>query len=175
MDTSLKTILDSAEFNAFLATAKSFCNFIETSTLTGKEFLIASQDLLLELYRTAKKLTDAGVADSNKEIELPEEEYKKILRSIGQRQPFQYYWIPIDPIIEDDYEYQEGVGDVTDDVGEIYRRLKSGLLLLESDLTDDKINAVWQFKFDAESSWNDHCINALHATHHYLEKHKYDE
>ena len=175
MDTSLKTILDSAEFNAFLTAAKSFCNFIETSPLTGKEFLLASQDLLLELYRTARKLTDAGVADSKEDVDLPDEEYKQIRKFIGQRQPFQYYWIALDPIIETEDEHTEGVGDVTDDVSEIYRDLKSSLLLLESDSTDDKTNAVWQLKFDFDQHWNDHCINALHATHHYLEKHKYDE
>jgi hypothetical protein len=175
MNTSLKTILDSAEFNAFLTAAKSFCNFIETSTLTGREFLFASQDLLIELYRTAIKLTDAGVADSHESIDIPDEEYKKILKSIGQRQPFQYYWIALNPIIEGEYKYDEGVGDVTDDVAEIYRELKPALLLLESDSEDDKTNAVWELKFGFDNHWNDHCINALHATHHYLEKHKYDE
>src|SRR5215211_9290435 len=130
MDTSLKTILDSAGFNEFLTAAKSFCNFIETSPLAGKEFLLVSQDLLLELYRTARKLTDAGVADSNESADLPDEEYRKILKSIGQRQPFQYYWIALNPI-EIENAYEEGVGDITDDLGDIYRDLKPALLLLE--------------------------------------------
>lgn len=133
------------------------------------------QDHLLALYTPARKLTDAGVADSNDPPEVPDDEVKRILKFVGQKMPFQYYWIAMNPIIEAEYDHDEGVGDVADDLTDIYRDLKRALSLMESDSEDDKMNAVWRLKFDFDHHWNDHCIDALHAIHNYLEKHKHDE
>lgn len=63
-------------------------------------------------------------------------------------------------------------GDLTDDLGDIYKDLKTFLTEFEKDDDDVKQNALWQLKWSFDNHWNDHCMDAIYALHHFLKHEK---
>ena len=51
---------------------------------------------------------------------------------------------------------------MSDDLGDIYRDVKEGLLLLAEGLSAD---AVWHWRFNFWSHWGEHSVNALRIIH----------
>jgi hypothetical protein len=155
----------------FLTIARTYCSFIEsTDTGSSNEFLSSAQEILLDLYQMGKKLPEVDVIDKDFQDLLSDADYKTALKNIGRRCPFQYYWNVLDPFNFEDPNTEIGVGDITDDLGDIYRDIKSSLLLYDSGLEDAQLAANWQLKFDFDSHWSTHCIDGLKAIHDYLLK-----
>jgi len=50
-----------------------------------------------------------------------------------------------------------------------YTTTKFSFMTYNLDKEDCKENALWQFKFDFNKHWGDHCINALSAIHYFLQ------
>ncbi len=95
----------------------------------------------------------------------------RILELIGKKAPLSWYWAVLNPVDMDDLP-ETGTGDLIDDLGDIYNDLKEALTLFNRSNAGAKEHAVWQFKFDHENHWGEHCINALHVIHHYLYKNR---
>jgi len=152
-----------------LLTARSFCSLIETPQSSNeKEFLQIIQRLLLTLYTLGLDLPDIYVsADVDFDTNLSDTEMKRILKFIGARVPFSYYWVVLNPVDMQNLA-DTGTGDLTDDLGDIYKDLKTTLIMFDKEDSVAKENAVWQFKFDYDSHWNQHAIEALQAIYHYL-------
>jgi hypothetical protein len=166
---SAEEIFKAKQFSNFLNAAKDYCNFIETEgSLPESEFLRMTQAHLLTVYSLARQLPSVNL-QVNKDFEghIDDEQMKALLRFISERVPFSYYWSVPNPV--DMKNLAEcGTGDLIDDLGDIYKDLKCALLVFEVDDIAAKENAIWQFKFDFEYHWGEHCIEALSAIHHYL-------
>ncbi|MCW3075042.1 MAG: hypothetical protein JWP69_2111 [Flaviaesturariibacter sp.] len=92
---------------------------------------------------------------------------KTILKSIGGRVPFSYYWVVLNPVDMKNLA-ETGTGDLVDDLGDIYKDLKRAIVIFDTDDVAAKENIIWRLKFDFDYHWNKHCIEALSAIHHYL-------
>jgi hypothetical protein len=171
MNLSLKIeeILDKQEFIDFYEYARDFCAFMEISEIEN-DYINKIKIKLLKLYELGTNLPlvdlQSNVDYDNK---LSDFEFKTVLDNIACKiGDKRFYWHVFDPTNENDKE--PVCGDLVDDLGDIYKDLKYSILNFNLNQLDCKENAVWQFKFDFDSHWGDHCINALNAIHFFQKK-----
>ena len=161
-------IIKTEEFNDFYKTVIEFCDFIENYSATDKmEFLKIAKDYLLRLYFNTSKLQ---WVDLRSNIEYDEKIdgkiFNNVLLFIAERLgDSRYYWHVLDPTNSE--EKEPVCGDLVDDLGDIYKDLKYSIMIFNLNKHDCKENALWQFKFDFDKHWDNHCINALSAIHFY--------
>lgn len=165
-----REILTTQEFLSFLSTARNFCALLETKqSISPKEFLAAIQRHLLILYSCGMNMRAIELqVPTDNEMEIPDIEMESMLRFIGESLQDRYYWHVFDP--SDSNDTTSVCGDLVDDVGDMYKDIKRSLLLFDTGSDEAKENAIWQFKFDFESHWGDHCVNALYAVHYFLQR-----
>lgn len=166
---TIEKILTAKEMNDFINTARSFCLFIETeSSLSENDFLLITQQHLLTLYASVTQLPSFEMQnDKDFDAELTEERVRVVLKFISDRVPFTYYWTVLNPV-DSNKLAEVGTGDLVDDLVDIYKDIKRGLLIFDEDDLGAKENAIWKFKFDFEFHWGEHCVEALYAIHHYI-------
>lgn len=133
----------SERYSAFRALAKEYCSTIENSDVHGLDGLRTLRDDLLALYSCATKLPDAGYtsSDGDKDLDpIAHDEWCSIYASVRGRMPFDLYWDAFNPLIEP----SEGLiaGSLADDLADIWRDLKSGLIALDSS-TEIAPEAIW--------------------------------
>src|SRR4051812_38939977 len=119
-------ITQNKDFITFLEGVKGFCLFIEAQqSNNNKTFLLSLQQQLIVLYTYGQSLPEFKLPDDGdiKEVHITNEEIKDTLSFIANRLPDSYYWIVFDPT---DHDNTEAVcGDLTDDLGDIYKALKT--------------------------------------------------
>jgi len=170
MDHSIEKIIESKETKDFLRIVREFCAFVESSEKTDKEFLRQLQSLLLVLYHHAISLSWTSL-DHNEEFadKLSKEEQKDILKIISDKiGEGRFYWDVFDPTNDKDTE--PVCGDLVDDLGDIYKDVKKGLLNFDLGTIASKDQAVWDWKFGFEKHWGQHAIDALRTIHYLLEE-----
>lgn len=172
---SLHSLLAQKTLQHFLQAARNFCALIESCPSNDPHtFLQTLQKQLLALYTLGLDLPSINVSEEvDLSVKLSDPEMNTILKSIGARIPFSYYWVVLNPADIDSLP-ETGMGDLCDDLGDMYKNLKEGLLLFEQENNIAKENAIWQFKFDFDYHWNTHCMEALQAIFQYLSKNKAD-
>lgn len=164
---SLDKILATNSFKDFVEAARNFCSLIETQKSDNpKQFLQTIQRHLLTLYTLGLDLPDI-YPSTDLDTHLSVTDVKAVLKFIGDRVPFSYYWVVLNPVDEINLA-ETGTGDLIDDLGDIYQDIKHGLILFDKEDFNAKENAVWQFKFDYDNHWAEHCIEALGVIYHYL-------
>ncbi len=153
----------------FVNESRAFCSFIETKqNFRDKEFLKLTRGFLAKLYFSGLNLPSVDVlTEIDFDFEIGENNMKEILSLIAERVPFQYYWAILNPT-ENDNLAETGTGDLIDDLGDIYKDLKRGLMMFDKDEFGAKQNAIWKFKFDFDFHWGEHCVEALSVIHHYF-------
>lgn len=71
---------------------------------------------------------------------------------------YDYYWEVFNP-----YHLDEPVGgSLSDDILDIYKDVKKGILLYEK---NEHIEAIWEWKLGFEIHWGSHAVNAIRALH----------
>ncbi|MGE5479640.1 MAG: DUF5063 domain-containing protein [Chloroflexota bacterium] len=167
---TVEQIIKTKEFSEFYQNALEFCESIDNYKTKSKvDFLEKIRQNLLCLYSAGLKLQLVDLqSDVDFDENIDDQEFKNVLKSIGDRlQDARYYWHVFDPTNVEDNELV--CGDLLDDLGDIYKDLKYSIMIFNLDKPDCQESALWQFKFDFDEHWNDHCINALTAIHYYLE------
>ena len=162
-------ILQTKEFKDFYKIANDFCDFIENQPKGKTEFLKALRQYLLNLYNISLILPWVELQSNiDYDDKLNSDEFENTLSFIADRlEGARYYWHVFDPTKQDAKELV--CGDLLDDVRDIYQDLKYSIMIFNLDKVDCIENALWQFKFDFDKHWGDHCINALRALHFYLQ------
>ena len=166
MNGSLKIeeILNQKKFIDFYDCARDFCAFIEISN-NETDYINKLKIQLLKLYELGTNLPWVDLQSNvDYDDKISDIEFKRVLDNIaGKIGHNRFYWHVFDPTNEKDKE--PVCGDLVDDLGDIYKDLKNSILIFNLNQLDCKENAAWQFKFDFDSHWGDHCINALNAIH----------
>jgi len=165
-----KNVISTDDFKSFLNSVRKFCLFIESNQ--DENYLIQLQHLLLEIYSNAMNLKTIEL-ESNVEYQekLNDQEFEAIKistsNSLGQ---IQAYWVIFDPT-ENVFGEEKGVmGDLLDDIMDIYKDLKYQLMIFDLNTVDSIENAVWGFKFDFWHHWSNHAIDAMRTIHYVIEK-----
>jgi hypothetical protein len=146
--------------SGFAETSREFCLWIECGTITdlqqGQVLLAELHLLVLELPRIEPNSIDRG--DRN----ISGDEYRKITTRLRDL-PINFYWEVLDPLIGE----KEGTacGSLVDDLADIWRDLKNGLLNYEDGRV---INAVFDWRTSFETHWGKHLVEAQRVIHSYL-------
>jgi hypothetical protein len=150
--------------DSFEDLARRYCKLLEDETPIGasifaRECLI----LLLRLYDGAMRLPDtaAGEEDAPR---ISHETWKLMFDSISARMPgHDCYWTVFEPL--DSSPPSPVVGSLAEDVADIWRDLKSGLLLIDHGGPNSRNSAVWEWRFNFESHWGRHAVEAITVLH----------
>jgi hypothetical protein len=158
--------------------ARRFCTLVDDApSLDGIE-------LLTELYRIFPQLIGEAIGLPNIELsdDITEEEdqrvslarkkaefnhaqwsqlYQFLMEKLGDSDP---YCVVFDPIKESEAIY----GSLANDIADIYRDLKDGIILGDSHQVPPEDN-IWHWRARFYGHWGRHAINALRATHFRLE------
>lgn len=148
--------------NSFEEVARRYCQLIETPALTGLEFARECLTLLLYLYEGAMRLPDTDVADLDAPI--GHEAWQAVFDSIPARLPGRdYYWLVFSPL---ESEAPNPVaGSLADDIADIWRDLKPGLLLIDSGGANYRASAIANWRLSFEIHWGRHAVDAIAVLH----------
>jgi Domain of unknown function (DUF5063) len=147
-----------ADVNNFAEIARGFCSWCESSTLEGEADAQAAS-WLCKLYAAALTLPDVNSESSDDLPDIPLlllERTKKNLASFNGR----YYreCFNPDPSLSD----EPVIGDIGDDLLDIYKDIRPGLVLYDSGETTE---AIWYWRFLHNVHWGRHAAGAIFALH----------
>jgi hypothetical protein len=146
---------------SFAELAQDCCKWAEgPAGSPGKEHFLAT-NYIAKLYLAGLELPMTEPEDDLDAPSVSDDEYKKIFKRFGSL-PFQYYWEIFDPVVEKPEE--PVTGDVCDDLADIYRDLKVGLIYWDK---SQQQNAVFHWKTSFGFHWGRHATSALRALHCY--------
>ena len=165
--------------NRFGSVAQRYCALVDTAgTLETAELLLQLYRILPELISEAVRLPDIDLygrdedADpnedlSNKRVRAPmsPDEWNKLYELLKEKLgDANLYWTIFDPTETNEAIY----GSLADDIADIYRDLKEGLVLTEKRAATPE-EVIWDWRFGFYSHWGDHAINALRTIHNLLD------
>jgi len=143
----------------FAEKAREFCEWCEASAEpndASEEVSRTVRRLIAALYLTAFDLPHVEFGNAPEGYRLSPEERKGIWPKL-KTLPLSYYRVFFNP---SNLTEEPVIGDLTDDIEDIYADLKEGLWLFEQGHPQA---AVWQWRFSFESHWAHHETDALHA------------
>jgi hypothetical protein len=120
---------------------------------------------VLALYAAALQLPQPwsrGVSKQEAQPPLQSERLQR-LRVRASSLPLQHYSEIFSPLVHSPDSPR--VGDLADDLVDIYRDVATGLHLYESGRVDD---AIWHWGFNFQTQWGEHASSAIRALHCYL-------
>jgi hypothetical protein len=147
----------------FIASAEAFCSLIEQrQPLTVDAFVFQCAMCLAELYRSAVLLSLPSLeSDGGGAIEtaVSTEQTLSLIRDIGHAfGEVRWYWEVFDPREKD----MPVVGDLADDLADIYSDVKNGLVAFRRGAMHAAIRHLQEsFRYH----WGDHVVDALRALH----------
>lgn len=165
-----KELISTKGFRTFIISIRSYCELIESNV--NENYLVNLQKSLLEIYSQAINLKTIELV-SNVEFEekLNDIEFERIKNqtsvSLGE---IQCYWTIFDPTENVFGNEKPIMGDLLDDIMDIYKDLKYQLMILDINTKDSIENAVWGMKFDFWYHWSSHAIDAMRTIHYVIEK-----
>ncbi len=138
--------------HAFAQVARRFCAFLENPP--GID-----EDRPREAMRELSALVGAAVElPSCTEIDAGQAKPVGVGHPPVEVSEFDGYWEVFDP-----FEFDEPVvGSLSDDLGDIYIDIHTGLDCLDE---GDPSAALWAWSFSYETHWGDHAVDAMRALH----------
>lgn len=129
----------------FATAARIFCSWVESPPGEPSSEVVVALRHLMRLYRAALELPERF-----EDFDAPrvsDEEWKVVFRRFGSL-PFNYYAECFDPLTVPCEE--PVVSDLADDLADIWRDIKAGLVLYETGHPDA---AVWEWKQHFQFHW----------------------
>lgn len=144
--------------------AEAYCSLIEDSDASD-EATFACQLLitLTAAVAAAVRLPDVEPTDAESPVAITHEEWRTCYQRIGQLTgPWAgYYWEAFHPFALREADASVGLGDLIDDLTDIWRDLKDGLLALRAGLSLDDVQ--WQWRQGYWGHWGRHAAGASRA------------
>lgn len=122
-------------------------------------------ELLARLYVSALNLPASQPDGEAPEVEEVTQDTWRSIYDSFEKMPFCYYGVVLEPHALPPGE--AGVGDLADDLADIYRDLKNGMNLWAA---DHVVEAVWHWRKHFGFHWGRHVAAAVHALHTWLER-----
>jgi hypothetical protein len=145
---------------AFADVARDYCAWCEGPRGSDPGQLLSEATRhLARLFAAALELPELEFSDHPDPPSMEHDAWKVMYKSFGAM-PFNLYLEVFDPSIEGTEE--PVVGDVADDLTDIYSDLSKGLWLLDR---GHAMAAVWSWKFTFGCHWGRHAVSALRALH----------
>ena len=157
----------------FATVARQYCSVVESAATLDRT------ELLLRIYRILPKLIDEAISlpqvDTSDDDQTVEEMPRVSVRQSGDEWSHLYnllkeklgdwdlYWQVFDPITD-----REAIcGTLADDIADIYRDLRRGLVLHELP-SCPSADVIWDWRLHYYFHWGQHAIEALFTIHERL-------
>lgn len=152
------------KIEAFSIAAQQFCEWAESDYPLNSQSLKQALELITELFLLGVRLADEfeSVDEDSPSVEAVDDKTRTVY-SQASNLPLTYYseiynstvLPPKEPII----------GNLADDIADIYRDLRCGLDLLDAGHTK---HAVQEWVFHLKYHWGEHATSAMRALYWYL-------
>jgi uncharacterized protein DUF5063 len=140
---------------SFATVAADYCSWAEAKPRDAATEAAFARRSVAELYRLALDLPNRFCQTNA--LEISHEDWKTVHTRFGAL-PFNYYSACFNPLV---VPAEEPVaGDLADDLADIWRDLKPGVVLFEERQVEASAYH-WRFNFDVH--WARHAIGALYA------------
>ena len=159
--------------DGFGVVAERFCSAVDSaSNLDRAEFVT-------RIYRILPKLIDEAISLPN--VQSSDSDYKKSSTRIRLQEWERLYdllkeklgeWDRYRQVFDPTQDNEAIFGSLADDVADIYRDLKDGLALNETERREPE-NAIWEWRLAFQSHWGKHAIDALLTIHVLLQNRLY--
>jgi Domain of unknown function (DUF5063) len=154
----------------FVEAARTYCRLIESRNGDREQWVESVLSALAQLYAAALLLPEpdgdqfSRVPDS---FRMSHAEWQELWQAIGRLLgEARWYWAYFDPTAPPTSELGPVEGDLADDLADIYRDIKGGLLAWEAGEDRWVAGAVYDWKWPGlQSHWGVHAVGALRALH----------
>lgn len=146
--------------------ARNFELWAKDGTDTGNESVRHGARRIARLLECGLCLELPSDLGEDRDSRISEAEIERIRIGIGTRLPLQYYSDSSNPLVVP--AEAPSVGDIVDDITDIYRDVVGALRLHEAGFVND---AAWHWAFDFRSHWGEHATGALRAMYWHLRDH----
>ena len=161
----MRDVIDEkSRLDQFANEARRYVHWAAGKTIEGMEVRVALRKIVA-LYAAALRLPTPysnGASNSDEDDRVDSGETKLIYERASTL-PFKNYGVIFDPLLIPPEE--PVVGDIADDIAEIYRDVASGLRLYEA---GNAVEARWEWSFNFQFHWGGHASSAIRALHCYL-------
>jgi hypothetical protein len=145
---------------AFAEVAQRYCSWAEQRPSgEPRDEMQTARKLLIELHRAVIDLPDLGPGEDTKDA-VSADEWRSV-QGRFQKLPVKGYWDVFNPLEEEAPVFNT----LSDDLSDIYRDLKEGLLLYAR---GQVVEGVWEWRFNFEIHWGAHLTGAQRAIHAYF-------
>lgn len=156
---------------SFISAAQEYCGILETDCQDAELWVKTILQALSSLYACANKLPAVDISDApdvnDESVRPSHDDWKAMFASIivilGDQRLYREFFDPSGPI---DSDQEPVVGDIADDLADIYRDIKPGLRLW--DLGDDSLLPMVVFDWrgcDFQTHWGCHAVDAMRVLH----------
>jgi hypothetical protein len=165
--------------NRFASVAQHFCSVVDSAANLDRI------ELLLQVYRILPQLISEAISLPNVELNDDEsqeqEKRKSVARARARLSDAQWgqlyellkeklgdwnlYWQVWNPTKDNEAIH----GSLADDIADIYRDVKEGLVLGKAQQALPKDN-IWEWRLGFYSHWGKHAIDAMRTIHFLLEE-----
>jgi hypothetical protein len=144
------------EIDQFIVAARAFVAWAESpASSNSRAEAVAARMFMAALIAAAIALPEGSLKTAAADI--PDDDYQRVYLRFGAL-PFNYYSDCFNPLVVPPEE--PVVADLADDLADIWRDVKGGLLLYES---GDQDSAAWHWSNDYSLHWGHHATAALYA------------
>lgn len=160
----------------FAKSAQEFCSLLEKSaSVSDREFVQQAAYLLATLYAAGLSLPTLDNEPEEQQASIEDTSFEhtsEIERQTGQKLgKHNLYWEFFDP-----YDQSSPLTNtLSDDLSDIYRNIKPGLIAYQKGTARSVSAAVWEWKFHFIIHWSDHAVDALRAIHRIVSPYLNDE
>lgn len=160
----------------FAKSAQEFCSLLEKSaSVSDREFVQQAAYLLATLYAAGLSLPTLDNEPEEQQASIEDTSFEhtsEIERQTGQKLgKHNLYWEFYDP-----YDQSNPLTTtLSDDLSDIYRNIKPGLIAYQKGTARSVSAAVWEWKFHFIIHWSDHAVDALRAIHRIVSPYLNDE
>jgi hypothetical protein len=146
----------------YIDVVRRYCTWAEGFPGEPHDEMIVARRLLSELHFTVISLPEVDLCDDSKSQRLPHEDLRTVHDRFGLL-PVAGYWDVFDPL--ESTEHGPAFGVLADDLTDIYRDLKTCLVLFDEGKTAEAL-AQWRLNF--LTNWGYHLAGAQHVLHSYF-------
>ena len=144
----------------FADVARRYCAWAEGELTDSQEAIRRTRLLLAQLHLAAVQLPALGIGKDTEATSISQDEWTRLYHKFGSL-PVTNYSDVFNPLKEE----TPVMNSLADDLADIYRDLKAGLSLFE---TNHPIDAAWEWRFGFQTHWGHHLVGAQRAIHEYL-------
>lgn len=146
----------------FIEAVRAYCEWVDSEPGAAEEEARLALRLLSRLYYQALLLPAGECGADLAGQRISDEEWMRKHRRFASM-PFQYYRDYFQPA--DLNDESPAMGDVADDLADIYRDVADALSLYDAGHIAE---ALWEFRQSFMTHWGRHAVGAINAIHRYV-------